>query len=374
MTESAPTTSGYPEPAPQWAGKGICVIMAGGRGTRFWPLSRTDCPKQLQALGSGQSLLRETYDRVAPLVGPDRVLVVTSGNLAAPTRAALPELPAQNVITEPVGRNTAPCAVLGMGIASRLDAAAPVALLPADHFIPDPDVFRRQLQEAFAHVARQQVVTTLGIPATRPETGYGYLRVAPGDSEAAIREGVAFVEKPDRAKAESYVRDGNHFWNAGIFVWNPAWFETMADRFIPETRQILAPAVESFGTEGFAGALETAYRECPADSIDFAVMEKLPGFAVLPAAFRWSDLGSWDAWGELAPELADGNRGQADLLAIGSSGNILRVTDRLVALVGIQDLIIVDTPDALLVCRQADAQRIKDIIARLEAEDRGELL
>lgn len=374
MTSSTPNANGQSDPALGWNGRGICVIMAGGRGTRFWPLSRTDQPKQLQALGQGPSLLRETYERVAPLVGNDRVLVVTSGSLAEPTCAALPELPPENVITEPVGRNTAPCAVLGLGVAARLDAEAPVALLPADHFIPDPDAFRSQLQRAFALAATQETVATLGIPATRPETGYGYLRVAPGDREAAIRAGQAFVEKPDQARAEAYVRDGNHFWNSGIFVWNPGWFAACADRFIPEIKALLAPAVESFGTAGFPAALETAYRACPAESIDFAVMEKLPGFAVLPATFRWSDLGSWDAWGDLAPALTDGNRGLADLLAVESSGNILRVPERLVALVGIRDLIIVDTADALLVCRKEDAQRIKEIIARLEAEGRRDLL
>lgn len=374
MTSSTSNPSDRADPGTSRNGQGICVIMAGGRGTRFWPLSRTDRPKQLQALGQGASLLRETYERVEPLVGAGRVLVVTSGSLAEPTRAALPELPPDQVITEPVGRNTAPCAVLGMGVAARLDPAAPVALLPADHFIPDPDIFRHQLQRAFALAAAEETVATLGIPATRPETGYGYLRVASGDQGAEVRAGQAFVEKPDRPRAERYVRDGNHFWNSGIFIWNPRWFAACADRFIPEIRTLLAPAVQSFGTPAFPAALESSYRECPADSIDFAVMEKLPRFAVLPAAFRWSDLGSWDAWGELAPDLAGGNQGLAELLAFESSGNILRVPDRLVALVGIRDLIIVDTPDALLVCRKDDAQRIKEIIARLEADGRRDLL
>jgi mannose-1-phosphate guanylyltransferase len=374
MTSSSTTTHGSCDPVSGWNGQGICVIMAGGRGTRFWPLSRTDSPKQLQALGSGQSLLRETFDRVAPLVGAQRVLVVTSGSLTVPTREALPELPAENVITEPVGRNTAPCAVLGAGVAGRIDPLAPVALLPADHFIPDDDRFRQQLQAAFEEAAARKTVVTIGIPATRPETGYGYLRVAASDADRKVRQGQAFVEKPDLATAESYVRDGNYFWNSGIFIWNPHWFAEMAGKFVPEVCRLLGPVVESFGTEGFATALDSAYRDCPADSIDFAVMEKLPGFSVLAADFRWSDLGSWDAWGELAPELPGSNRGKADLLAIDSSDNILRVSDRLVALVGVNNLIVVDTPDALLVCRKEDAQRIKDIITRLEDKGRQDLL
>ncbi len=358
--------------SPRALARGICVIMAGGRGTRFWPLSRTDQPKQLQALASGRSLLRDTYERVAPLVGPDQVLVITSGSLAEATRAELPELPASHVITEPVGRNTAPCAVLGLGVAERLAPGAPVALLPADHFIPDDDNFRRQLAEAFALAADTETVVTIGIPPDRPETGYGYLETDAGDGPT--RSGLKFVEKPDLATAEDYVRGGRHFWNSGMFVWNSGYFNQMAMRYVPDVVDLMVPAVQSFGTDGFAAALENAYRDCPADSIDFAVMEKLPGFTVLPAAFRWSDLGSWDAWGELAADLDGSNRGQADLLAIDSSANIVRVDDRLVALVGVRDMIIVDTADALLVCRKADAQRIKEIINTLEKRGRQDLL
>jgi mannose-1-phosphate guanylyltransferase len=347
--------------------------MAGGRGTRFWPLSRTDHPKQLLALASGRSLLRDTYDRVEPLVGADRILVVTSGNLAAATRAELPDLPADNVITEPMGRNTAPCAVLGMGLAGRIDPAAPVALLPADHFIPDDEIFRTQLAAAFTLAAERETVVTLGIPPTKPETGFGYLEVSSTGEKEAPAEGLAFHEKPDPATAEEYVRSGRHFWNSGIFIWNARRFSVAADAFLPEVVALMAPAVASHGTEAFGPALEDAYRDCPADSIDFAVMEKLTDFTVLAANFRWSDLGSWDAWGELAPVLEGENRGRGPLVAVDSSENILHAPDRLVALVGVRDLVVVDTPDALLVCHKSQAQRIKEIIARLEEKGRTDL-
>jgi len=354
--------------------RGICVIMAGGRGTRFWPLSRTDRPKQLLSLASGHSLLRDTFNRVEPLVGTDRILVVTSGSLAKATREELPELDPARIITEPQGRNTAPCSVLGMGLAGRLDPAAPVALLPADHFIPDDETFLAQLAEAFALAADRQTVVTLGIPPTRPETGYGYLETGgPGDAGAPIR-GLAFHEKPDSVTAEGYVRSGKHFWNSGIFIWNPASFVAAAAAYLPEVVDLMTVPVKSYGTESFQAALEEAYRDCPSDSIDFAVMEKLTDFLVLPAAFRWSDLGSWDAWGELAPVLAGNNRGRGDLLAIDSRDNVLLATDRLVALVGVRDLVVVDTPDALLVCRKSEAQKIKEIISRLEDKGRTDLL
>lgn len=353
---------------------GICVIMAGGRGTRFWPLSRTARPKQLLALASGSSLLRDTFARLEPLVGASRILVVTSGELAGPIRAELPELPVEQVVAEPVGRNTAPCAVLGVGLAGRLDPAAPVALLPADHFIPEADEFRSQLRSAFAAAAARPTVITFGIPPTSPQTGYGYLRLSAPLAAGELAPGLEFVEKPDALTAEAYLRGGRHLWNSGIFVWNAAHFAAMAVAHVPRTARLLAPAIASFGTGTFAAALETAYRDCPADSIDFAVMEKLSGFEVLAARFGWSDLGSWDAWGELAGPLAGGNRGRGPLLALDSADNVLWAKDRLVALLGVRDLIVVDTPDALLVCHKDQAQRIKDVIAALEAEGRQELL
>ncbi len=359
---------------PGSSNQGICVIMAGGRGTRFWPLSRTDRPKQLQALSSGASLLRDTFLRIQGLVGPERVLIITSGSLAEATRAELPELPPENVICEPVGRNTAPCAVLGLGVARKIDASAPVALLPADHFIPDEDVFCEQLQKAFDMAASTETVVTLGIRPTHPETGYGYILTESNSDDSNILAGKGFVEKPDAVKAEQYVRHGGYFWNSGMFIWNSEWFSQMAETHVPEICKVMQNSINEFGTDGFDAALHESYAHCPAESVDVAVMEKLPGFSLLEADFRWSDLGSWDAWGDLAPELPGNNKGIADLLSLDSSGNIVRSKDRLVALLGVNDLIIVDTPDALLVARKADAQRIKEIINRLEDEGRNGLL
>ncbi len=348
--------------------------MAGGRGTRFWPLSRTQRPKQLQALAGDTSLLRQTYDRVAPLVGAERVLVVTSAVLAEAVRQDLPDLPADHVIGEPVGRNTAPCAILGVGIAARCGGPGPVALLPADHAIPDPDVFIQQLETAFDHASATREAVTFGIPPTRPETGYGYLEVDPQAARGDVLPGVAFVEKPDRPRAEAYLAGGRHLWNSGIFVWEADAFLAQARQHLPGVVARLEHAVASWGTRGFAAALASAYADCPADSIDYALMEKLPRFAVVRARYRWSDLGSWSAWGELAPRLTDGNCGLADLVAVASTGNVVHAPGKLVALVGVAGLIVVDTGDALLVCRSDDDQRLKDVIGRLEAGRRSEFL
>lgn len=360
----------------QHDGRGCCVIMAGGRGTRFWPLSRAQRPKQLLPLASSQSLLQETYARVATLVGPGRILVITNQELVPATRQQLPDLPPEHVIGEPVGRNTAPCAALGVGIAQRLAPGEPVALLPADHAIPDGEVFVEQLALAFTQAERGAGVVTFGIPPTSPETGYGYLEVgeARDDAPADIVPGVAFVEKPDRPLAEQYVAGGHHLWNSGIFVWSAAAFAEAATIHMPEIVQCLARAVSSHGSADFESALAEAFASCPSESIDYAVMEKLVAFDVVRARYGWSDLGSWSAWADLAPELEGGQRGLGEVVSLDSRGNVVHAPGKLVALVGVEDLVVVDTGDALLICpRQAD-QRVKDVTVRLEKDGRGDLL
>lgn len=353
---------------------GFCVVMAGGRGTRFWPLSRTGRPKQLLPLGAGgASLLRETCERLLPLVGPERILVVTNAAQAAATAAALPELRPDRIVAEPVGRNTAPCAALGALLAARLAGPGPVALLPADHAIPDGDALRAQLAAAFAHAAATGEACTFGIPPTRPETGFGYIETGPAPAAGPL-PGLRFVEKPDAATAAGYLASGRHLWNSGMFVWDGPAFAAALDRHLPGLRERLVPAVAAHGGPDFNAALAAAYADCPSISLDNGVMEKLSSFAVFRAAFRWSDLGSWDAWGELAPSLAGGNRGLAALYAVDAAGNVLHAPSKTVALVGVEDLIVVDTPDALLVCRADQAQRLREVIARLEADGRRDLL
>lgn len=354
-------------------GRGFCVVMAGGRGTRFWPLSRAARPKQLLPLAGGRTLLRETCARLFPLVGPERILVVTNAAQAAATAAELPELPAGRIVAEPVGRNTAACAALGVLLAERIAGPGPVALLPADHLIPDGDILRDQLAAAFAHATATGAAVTFGIPPTRPETGFGYIETGAGTGDGPL-PGLRFVEKPDAPTAAAWLAGGRHLWNSGIFVWESGAFVRALDAHLPGLTARLAPAVAAHGTAGFAAALAAAYADCPSVSIDVGVMEKLAGFAVVRAAFRWSDLGSWNAWGELAPELPGGNRGEAEVYAVGASGNIVHAPGRTVALVGVAGLVVVETPDALLVCRADDAQRLKEVIALLESGRRDDLL
>ena len=275
--------------------RGFCVIMAGGRGTRFWPLSRTCRPKQLLPLGLGSSLLRETFERVRPLVGDDRILVVTNEAQADATAAELPELPRERIVAEPVGRNTAACAALGVGLAAKLAGEGPVALLPADHLIPNPDIFRDQMAAAFQLADADGGVITFGIPPRQASTGFGYIEVDEAPVGDVVAAGLRFVEKPDADTARSYVESGRFLWNSGIFVWHSADLAREMERHEPEISRLLAEPIAAYGSERFTSALGKAYETCPAVSIDVAVMEKLDGFKVMSARYDWSDLGSWES-------------------------------------------------------------------------------
>jgi mannose-1-phosphate guanylyltransferase len=347
--------------------------MAGGRGTRFWPLSRAGRPKQLLALASEKSLLRETCERVFPLVGAERVLVVTGEDITGAVAAELPELSPSQIIGEPIGRNTAACAALGIGLAEQRYGPGPVALLPADHWIPDPQLFGQQLQAAFQLASSLRQAITFGIPPLRPETGYGYLEVDPSENQDHLA-GLRFVEKPDLATAETYLTTGRHFWNSGIFIWHSQAFADALTKYLPVLATHLAPALAVADKPDFATALRIAYEACPAISIDVGIMEKLASFTVIKAAFTWSDLGSWDAWGSLAPAGDNENRGQAQMVTVDSKGNVVYAPAKTVALLGVDKLIVVDTPDALLVCPADQAQRIRELTAQLEAQNRHDLL
>jgi mannose-1-phosphate guanylyltransferase len=352
---------------------GVCVIMAGGRGTRFWPLSRLGRPKQLLPLGRRGSLLRETYERVASLVGADRVLVITQAAQAAATAAELPELDPRQIVAEPSGRNTAACAALGAALAGRLAPGSPLALLPADHLIGDDRVFRAQLRRAFGLAAAGAEVVTLGVPPLRPATGYGYIETAPGDGGGELR-GLRFVEKPDAATAARFLAAGNHLWNSGVFVWNAGGFARALAAHAPQLSGRMDAAAAAWGGPGFDAALAAAYADCPALSVDVAVMEKLRDFPVIPAEFAWSDLGSWDTWREHAPDLGDGNRGVARAVVGDGGGHTVHAPGKAVVLLGVDDLIVVDTRDALLICRTGAAQQIKEITDRLAAQGDDDLL
>lgn len=337
--------------------------MAGGVGSRFWPLSRRERPKQLLDLFGGGTMVRRTVDRLLPLVPPERQLIVTGEVLGAAMREALPELPAANILEEPMGRNTAPAIGWAAQHIAKLDPDAVLAILPADQLILDEDAYRETATRALKAASLGRIVT-LGIPATRPETGYGYIRA--GDE---VTEGVwaveAFKEKPDIETALTYLADGRYYWNAGMFF-APA-------RLMLEEMAKHAPDV-SAGLERLdREPLAQVYEALPSISIDYAVMERTDKVAVIPGDFGWSDVGSWRTLWDFR-DADETTYAMGDVVEIDGGGNVLFAEDGIVATIGVSDLVVVHTADATLVCPRDDAQRIREVVDLLKTLDRKELL
>jgi mannose-1-phosphate guanylyltransferase len=356
--------------------KVYAVIMAGGAGTRFWPASRALRPKQLLPLGGGdEPLLSATVRRLAPLVTEDRVLVVTGEHLAEATARAVPNVPRAQILCEPAPRNTAPCIAWANATIARLDPDALVAVLPSDHFIKDESAFRGVLEKALATAARGKV-TTVGIIPTRPETGYGYIEIgeALGDGASKVAR---FVEKPDRERAEAFVAGKRHLWNAGMFFFRARDMQALVERHLPELAAGVTAIGEAAGKANETEVLRAVFPTLPSISIDHGVMEKAEDLAVVPGDFGWNDVGSWlSAW-ELAERDASGNALPEDAIALEATNNLVRSLGskkKVVALVGVSDLVVVDTDDALLVLPRDRAQDVKLVVEALKAKGRTDRL
>jgi mannose-1-phosphate guanylyltransferase len=359
--------------------KVYAVIMAGGFGTRFWPASRADRPKQLLALGGNpdESLLAATVRRLEPLIVPENVFIATGARLRDGTARELPRVPRSQILAEPVPRNTAPCIGWATATIARQDPDAIVAVLPSDHFIVDEEGFRSTVARALEG-ARAGYLTTIGVVPTRPETGYGYVEVgAPiGASGSALFAVERFVEKPDRARAESYVQGNKHLWNAGMFFFQA---RAMMDA-IKEHLPALGEGLDKIDRAAAAGRedaeLASVFPTLPSISIDHGVMEKARRLAVVKGDFGWSDVGSWESAWELAAKDAKGNALPDGGIAIDANDNLVRdltstTSRKLVALVGVSDLVVVETDDALLVMPRARAQDVRAVVDELKA--RGDL-
>jgi len=351
------------------------VIMAGGGGTRLWPLSRTARPKPFLPLLGDRSLLQATVARLSPMIEPRDVFVVTDARYASIVHEQVPALPLANLLPEPMGRNTAAAVAYAAAALERpLDEV--MMVLPADQRITDEAGFRSALAAAAERAASGDLVT-LGITASQPETGYGYV-LATGDAQVVggldSYRVERFVEKPTLERAGELIRSGRASWNGGIFVWRRDVVRDGLERHAPDIWQAVVTAVA-----GGPGAIAAAYPSIRSTSIDYALLEPASAegrVAVVPASVGWSDLGSWNALLD-ATDDADGVRvhGAGEVIAVGGGRSLVRADgDRLVVVVGMRDTVVVDTPDAVLVCAADAAQDVKQVVERLIAEGRSELL
>jgi mannose-1-phosphate guanylyltransferase len=347
----------------------FAVIMAGGSGTRFWPASRESLPKQFLKLDGEQSLLRGTWSRLEGLVDPENILVVSGRHHAALVRDEIPELGEENLILEPVGRNTLPCLALAQIVLRKIEPDAIQIVLPADHIIPSREAFQQSVGVAI-HAAQTGGLVTLGIPATLPATEYGYIQ--PGEPIEGPNEGGAwavrqFIEKPDMARAQELLASGVYFWNSGIFVWSTSAFEAALERHAPEMWHGLLDCAE--------GDLEAFMKGLAPLSVDVGVLEKEENLKVVRADFHWSDVGSWPALADVLPDAGAGNRcsGEGELIALNASNNVVHgPSGHVTALVGVNDLVVVHTEGASLVCSKEHAQDVRAVVeqVREQAPDR----
>jgi len=357
------------------------VILAGGSGTRFWPLSRKKSPKQLMSVFGGKSMLQRTVERVMPLK-PKRILVVTNVLQAEESARQLKEYQRRariDIIEEPLARNTAPAIGLAASIIARYDPDGVMLTLPADHYIVDEDEFHATVMRGH-EAARNGFLVTMGIEPTRPETGYGYIEADTELSGCAGSYPVRrFVEKPPLEKAVEYLESGNFYWNSGMFIWSVDAILDNIAALMPELTASLAGLAFSediWELEDLRPQIEELYQDIKAESIDYGVMEKADNVVVIPARFGWSDVGSWSAIPELAEADSHGNViiGANNAITLDSADCLVFGGNKLVTLLGVKDLIVIETNDALLVCANDRAQDVRQVVAELEKRGLTEYL
>ena len=362
------------------------IILAGGRGTRFWPRSRTRTPKQLLNIIGRETMLQQTVRRLQPLFPSTRLWVVTNEEQAAAVRRQVPALPRAHVLAEPLGRNTSAAIALAAVHLARRHSDALMAVLPADHFIIRPGPYRRLVRAALEVARRGPNLVVLGTPPTHPETGYGYIERAAlaarvsGFPVYAVRR---FTEKPSLARAQRYVASRRYFWNAGMFFWRLSTFLDSLKRFLPATYTALMSLADELGTPRYAKALRRIYPRLENVSVDYAIMEPATRPAgqrgpqkvfVLPAKVGWSDVGSWAAVYELLARQTGQNISAGRYLALDAQGNFFWSPQKLIAAIGVRDLVVVDTPDALLLCPRDHAQDVGKVVKWLEEKRQHGLL
>jgi len=351
--------------------KVYALIIAGGVGARFWPRSRERTPKQLLEIVGEGTMIQNTVYRLEPVIPPEQVYVVTNAVQAAEVRRQLPRLPEENTLVEPAGRNTAPAIAYGAEVLRHRAGNVVMVVLPADHLVRDVATFQDVLRRAIRTAVRTRGLVTIGIRPTRPETGYGYIQYDDGARDESVKALGAypvrtFAEKPNIATAEKFLESGDFLWNSGMFIFKTSVVLNNIAEYLPDISEEFHRLRQSIDTPAFAPALDVAYRSMRAISIDYGVMEKAGNRFILPAEFGWNDLGSWDEAYRVAEKDDSENVLQGRVLVRDVRGcHISTTRKRLAAAIGIENLTIIDTDDALLVCARDRSQEVRDIVEAL---------
>ena len=345
------------------------AIMAGGIGSRFWPMSRTNCPKQfLDILGVGKTLIQQTFDRYRGVVPTENIYVLTSNEYVPLVKKQLPDIAEQNILGEPYRKNTAPCiAYISFKLINK-DPKACLIAAPSDNLILDANEFNKTSQTALDFVDHLNALVTLGIKPSYPNTGYGYIQHDTLEAAPGIFKVKTFTEKPNLELAKTFIASGDFLWNAGIFFWKVKNILMAFEKYLPEMYEIFASEKDKFNTDEEAAVLNDIYPQCSNISIDFGVMEKADNVYVIPASFGWSDLGTWNsAWENMQRDSSNNALAGKKVVVIDASKCMVHVPDaKLVVLQGLEGFIVVDTKDALLICKKEKEQEIKDYIAEVK--------
>lgn len=353
-----------------------CVIMAGGVGSRFWPMSRSAYPKQfLDFLGLGRTLLQQTYDRFLAICPPENILVVTNAQYADLVREQLPGLKDHQILPEPSRRNTAPCVAYANHVIAARDPEALIIVAPSDHLVLKEEAFHDTIRIALHEAVGGDRLVTLGITPNRPDTGYGYIQYQEGTTTVhpRVKQVKTFTEKPDHATALRFIESGDFLWNAGIFIWSLKSINKAFREHLPDMEARFAEGDGLFGTADEHTFIANAYADCANVSIDYGIMEKAANVFTVVSEFGWSDLGTWGSLYTHLPKDDAGNAAVGDAVKLyDCADNMVHIhDDRLTVLQGLEDFIVVSTKDALLVCRKADEQKIKQFVNDLTAESGG---
>jgi len=351
------------------------VIMAGGSGTRFWPQSTGAHPKQFLNIFGDRTMLQETVDRIKPLVSADRVWVITNDKYVGLVQEQLPDVPTNNIVGEPVGKNTAPCVAAAATLIQEKDPDGTMVVLPADHLIGKPKTFLSILETAKAKAQEPGALVTIGIKPDHPETGYGYIEFDEDTSKEIKSHPVKMVnqfrEKPDIETAKEFIESGNFLWNSGMFIWKASTILEKFQQHLPTIFDEVEKLKSSVGTANQKEAVDEFYYGCTSISIDYGIMEQADSVYVVPGSFEWNDVGSWRAVYDLRAKDEDGNVIQTNTSATADAKNnlIQSRSDKLIALVGVENLAVVETDNAILVCDLDSSQGVKKVVNKLRKDD-----